>query len=356
MTKKGTIRYFFPLIIFGVLTCFRVYSSCLKKVISAACIEPTQSFFTDKEKFPGKYLSKFREASINTAQKYLPSPHSELLIGMVMGADELSKVPSFKEALKSTGTIHVVVVSGFNISLVFGFVTNLLGSKYKLKNLILAQFITFLYSIMTGFEPPVIRALVMGSLVSWAKYYGRSLDAFRVLLFTALVMILGWPYFLFSLSFQLSFLATLGLVVFGNFFSEKFTNFFKSESFLVEDFGTTVSAQVFVLPIVAHFFGRISILSFLINPLILWTVPISTVLGGLFLALASISSFLATIFVQFLYPFLDVFVRLAYFFGSFKFSSVTFSANIKSMVVYYLFALLAGYLVSRRKRKIYENK
>lgn len=356
MDKKSLIRYFLPLIILGVFTCVRVYSNCFKSSILPSCVEPAKSFFTDKEKFPGKYLMKFREGAVEMSKKYLPSPHSELLLGMVMGADELSKVPSFKEALKNTGTIHVVVVSGFNISLVFGFVTSLLGSKYKLKNLLAAQFITLLYSIMTGFEPPVIRAWVMGSIVSWAKYYGRGLDAFRALIFTALVMIVAWPYFLFSVSFQLSFLATFGLVVFGNFFSEKFKNVFKSESFLVEDFSTTVSAQVFVLPIVVYYFGRISLISFLVNPLILWTVPISTVLGSLFLILASLSGLLARIFVQFLYPFLDAFVRLIYFFGSFEFSSLNFSANIKSMVIYYLFALLGGYLVSRKGRKTYENK
>ncbi|MFZ2664183.1 MAG: ComEC/Rec2 family competence protein, partial [Patescibacteria group bacterium] len=298
----------------------------------------------------------FKENSIELYRKYFPSPHSELLIGMVMGADELGKIPKFKESLKSTGTIHVVVVSGFNISLVFSLVIGLLGSKYKTKNLIIAQFITLLYSMMTGFEPPVIRAWVMGSLVSWAKYYGRGMDGFRVLIFTALFMILIWPYFLLSVSFQLSFLATFGLVIYGNFFQRIFKNIFKVESFLVEDLSTTVSAQVFVLPIVSLYFGRISLVSFIVNPLVLWTVPISTILGSVFLLLGSISQVLGRLFALFMYPFLDIFTSLIWFFGGFTFSSMSFSADIKTVVVYYLFTLLGGYFINRNKGKIYENK
>lgn len=350
------VKYYLPLLIVGLITSIRVYVNCFRSAVTSQCIEPTDSIFTNKDKFPGKYFVKFKENSINLYREYFPSPHSELLVGMVIGADELSKVPNFKEALKTTGTIHVVVVSGFNISLVFGLVIGLLGSKYKTKNLLIAQFITLLYSMMTGFEPPVIRSWIMGSLVSWAKYYGRGIDGFRVLTFTALLMILIWPYFLLSVSFQLSFLATFGLVIYGSFFQKIFKNIFKIESFLVEDLSTTVSAQVFVLPVVSLYFGRVSLISFLVNPLVLWTVPISTILGSLFLVIGAVSPVLGRLFALFMYPFLDIFASLIRFFGGFSISSMTFNADIKSVGIYYLFTLIGGYWVNRNKGKIYENK
>jgi len=210
--------------------------------------------------------------------------------------------------------------------------------------------------MMTGFEPPVIRAWVMGSLVSWAKYYGRGIDGFRALVFTALLMILIWPYFLLSVSFQLSFLATFGLVTYGNFFQGILRSIFKVESFIVEDLSTTISAQVFVLPIISLYFGRISLVSFIINPLVLWTVPISTVLGSIFLIIGSISHVLGSLIAFFIYPFLDIFTSLIWFFGGFTFSSVSFSANAKTVSIYYLFTLLGAYLVNRNKRKAYESK
>lgn len=345
-----------PIAVLFILSFVRVYHNCLRKEVAQNCLEPKDSVFVDRTRFPGNYIGKFRDSSAKLVRSYLPSPHSELLIGTVMGADELSKAPKFKEALKISGTIHVVVVSGFNISLIFGFVTNILGSKHKLRSLILAQSTTAIYSMLTGFQPPVIRALVMGSLVSWIKYSNMKIDTFKALLITALTMIILWPYFLFSVSFQLSFLATLGLVVFGNYIAVFFKKIFKKDSFIVEDFSTTISAQVFVLPLVSYYFGRISIISFLVNPLVLWTIPICTILGFVFLVLGSISSMLATVCAIFIYPFLDIFVRLVTFFATFNFSSTNFSASIRTLVIYYLFTLLVWYFLKRRKGKIYENK
>lgn len=332
------IKLYLPLFLLSLIAFTRVYISCFKSVQNS-CLEPKASFFGNIEKFPGKQLEDFRNHSVDLIRKYLPSPHSELLAGMVIGVDELGKIPRFKEALKTTGTIHVVVVSGFNISLVSNLIMGFLGSKYKARNLFISQFFTLLYSIMTGFEPPVIRAWIMGIVLSWVRYYGRSVDGFRALIFTALLMIVIWPYFLLSVSFQLSFLATLGLIVFGNPIVE-FISGFLGKSFFVEDLGTTISAQIFVLPIVSYYFGRVSIISFLVNPLILWTVPIATILGTFFIFIANLSSFLAKIMSIVIYPFLDVFISSINFFSQFSFSSVNFSIGIAPVVIYYLFVLV----------------
>lgn len=350
------LRGVLPIVLIGLLGFVRVYYNCLRKEVGDVCLEPVETVFTNTAQFPGKQIAVFRGNASNLVRKYIPSPQSELLLGTVMGADELLRDPKFKEALKITGTIHVVVVSGFNISLVFGFVVTLFGSKNKFRGLIAAQITTSIYAVVTGFQPPVIRSLIMGSLVSWIKYSNKKISAFKALLVTALTMIVFWPYFLFSPSFQLSFLATLGLVVYGNTISDFVKKIFKSESFLVEDFGTTISAQVFVLPFVSYYFGRISIISFLVNPLVLWTIPICTILGFIFLFLGSISSLLAFVCSLFIYPFLDVFVRLVMFFSSFDFASTNFSVSIIPMVIYYLFALLGAYFVTRKRGKIYENR
>jgi competence protein ComEC len=349
------IKFYLPLFIFGLIALVRVYFSCLNSVENS-CLEPRESFFSDREKFPGKQLAKFREDSIDLVRKYFPSPHSELLIGMVIGADELEKIPKFKEALKNTGTIHVVVVSGFNVSLVASLVMGVLGSKYKIKNLFIAQIFTFLYSIMTGFEPPVIRAWIMGSMVSWVKFYGRAVDGFRALVFTAILMVIIWPYFLFSVSFQLSFLATLGLIIFGNPVVDFIEKIFGKGSFFSEDLGTTVAAQVFVLPLVSHYFGRISILSFIVNPLILWTVPVATVLGTFFIFLVRFFPFAGFLLNFFIYPFLDIFVTAINFFSGFDFASVDFGIGLLPLGFYYFFVILTIFILSKRRAKKYEKK
>ena len=349
------IKYYLPMIFILLTASGRVYFNCFKSV-KDSCLDKQTSLFSDETKFPGKQLSQFRKKSIDVTRKYLPSPHSELLIGMVIGADELGKIPYFKEALKTTGTIHVVVVSGFNVSLVSTMIMSVLGSKYKIRNLVIAQCFTFIYSVMTGFEPPVIRAWIMGSTVSWVKYYGRNIDGFLALLFTALVMIIIWPYFLLSVSFQLSFLATLGLIVFGNSIVGFLTGIIKKETFFIEDLGTTISAQVFVLPIVSYYFGRISIISFLVNPLVLWTVPIATVLGTFFIFIAGISSFLARVMSVVMYPFLNIFVAAINFFSQYSFSSVNFTVGTVPVLTYYFSVLLIIFLLKRKRKETNEKK
>jgi len=329
----------------------RVYLNCFGGKV---CTEKRESQLLNSDKFLGKIVSDIRIKSTELARKNFPSPHSELLLGMVIGINDIDKVPSFEKALKESGTIHVVVVSGFNISLVFGLIIGVLGSRYKLKNLLIAQTCTLFYAFLSGFEPPVIRAWVMGSIAAWAKYYGRSVDGFRLLMFSGLVMVLIDPYFLFSLSFQLSFLATLGLILYGEFFSKVLSSI--SKSVLFEDLAATLSAQVTVWPLISFHFGTVSLVSPLVNMLSLWTVPISTILGTIFILLGSLLPFLSKIMAIFIYPFLDIFVRLNVFFSQFYFSSRGIQVNLIKMSLYYLFASLWAISLARRRRKEYETK
>jgi len=90
--------------------------------------------------------------------------------------------------------------------------------------------------------------------------------------------------------------------------------------------------------------------------LVLWTVPVATVLGTFYVFIAHLSGFLARTMSIFIYPFLNVFVSLVNFFSGFNFASINFSVGVIPIVVYYVFALLAGYFINRKKEKIYENK
>ncbi len=305
------------------------------------------------------YLERFRDSATVQIQKYLPSPHSDLLLGMVVGINSLNKVPRFNDVLKSTGTIHVVVVSGYNISLVFGLVIGIVGSQYKIKSLISALVVTLIYAVISGFEPPVIRAWIMGTIAAFGRYYGRSIDAQKILIFSALVMVLINPDFIVSLSFQLSFAATFSLIYYGDVVSyiiQKLVTVFRKNKDIVGknvailgDLSATLSAQVLVLPIISYSFGRVSSISPLVNCLILWTVPISTVMGGLLLLLTYVSPLLAKIFAPLVYVFLDVFARVVYFFGNLKYSSINLKISWEVFVIYYVVVLLIPKLVKVKK-------
>ena len=285
-----------------------------------------------------KHLSNYTVSVQNfiTSQvrKVFPSPHSELLLGLTIGLNDLKKVSRFNDVLLVTGTVHVVVVSGYNINLVFNLIISILGSKYKLKNLITAQVLTFIYAVICGLGAPVIRAWIMGSIVSWGAYYGRKFEALRILFISALFMVMVVPSFLFSLSFKLSFLATLSLMMFSGIIVDRIG--------VLDDFKTTIAAQILVWPLISYRFGRISLISPIVNWLILWTIPLATVLGFIFILLSAVWSYLGYLGSFVLYLPLDFFVKIVYFFGNLPFASINFKISLSFLLAYY-FILFAGY-------------
>jgi competence protein ComEC len=289
------------------------------------------------ENFPP--YKKFLNLIESSVEKVLPSPHSQLLLGMTVGIDKLSDVKIFKDMLINTGTIHVVVVSGFNINLIFEFAKKLFGSTYKRKNLASAILLTLFYAIIAGFKPPVIRAWLMCSIANIGKYYGRTLNAEILLIFTALVMLLVQPNLLTNLSFQLSFMSSYGLLIVSPKLSSVFGKFKVPENGLITDFITTLSATIAVWPLISYNFGRISLIGLLVNPAILWSVPILTMFGLCLLVPFLIGEWFAFFSGLLLYPLLNLFFSVIIF--SSKYSvNIHFQLSALFVFVYYFTLLL----------------
>lgn len=334
------LKKYFALILLILISSIRFLTYCKWNI--GVCYELQKERYDSEETVSSnkvvstfqKIILSIRNKSTELSRTYLPSPHSELLLGMTIGLDELSKTPQFKDALRNTGTIHVVVVSGFNISLVSGLIYQYLGSKYKLKNIILAFTFTFLYAVLAGFEAPVVRAWIMGNTLTLGQYYGRAVNALQVLLFSALVMIICDPKYVFSLSFQLSFFATASLIMYTNII----TYLIKSKNIILEGLCTTLAAQILVWPIISYNFGTVSLLSPAANAFILWVVSISTIVGCAFLFLGFISNYFAFVISLFLYPLLDYFVQGVHFFDKHFSLVLPYKMNTYSYIGYYLFA------------------
>lgn len=321
---------------------YDILTKCLTSKIPLSS-ENRESYITD-------IIDKMRETMSSSVRNYLPSPHSELLLGIVVGINDLTKVPAFNDMVRGTGTIHVVVVSGYNISLVFSLIIGILGTKYKFKSFFIAQILALIYSILSGFEPPVIRAWIMGLISSFGSYLGRSVNALDALMLSALLMLSYNPAYFISLSFQLSFLATLGLVLYGDIFS----TILKSKNTLIVDLSTTLSAQVFVWPLISYIFESVNIISPLVNSLILWTIPLATIVGGIFLVSTFINHSIALLLSYFVIVPLDIFVRLGSAFLKLPFNSIVYKPSIEFVALYYLVALLLPVLIKRiAKKKLY---
>lgn len=329
--------YYRSLVVLSVIVSIRVLIACEYNMI--LCMTRYERGGSDA--FEWQFGEALKNRFISTVNGVLPSPHAELLLGMVIGIDRLKNTPTFNDVLRRVGTIHVVVVSGYNINLVFDFIFNLFGGRYKVNNVILAQVAALIYALISGFKPPVIRAWIMSSVLAWGKFYGRRISPVEVLVFSALVMIFFTPFVFMDLSFQLSFLATLGLAVMSPIISA----FFKRTeaflpSFLVQDFVSSMSAQIFVWPLISYRFNNVSLIGPIVNALVLWTVPLSTVLGIVFLVVSLFSVSLASVLGWVIYIPLDIFVSVCEFLSTTPLAALVWKVSLKFLVIYYLVLVL----------------
>ncbi|HSX58210.1 MAG TPA: ComEC/Rec2 family competence protein [Candidatus Saccharimonadales bacterium] len=294
----------------------------------------------------------FKEGRRNLNQKIVetfPSPESDLLSGMLLGIKtNLSK--DFKQDLINTGTLHVVVVSGYNITLLASFFLSfslLIGRK---KASFLAIGAIFLYAALVGASPPTIRAVIMGTLTVVAMILGRQVIGVYLLLLSAYLMLLISPENLFDISFQLTFAATLGVVTLTELLSKRLVKVPKQ---VRETLSGTLAAQVLVIPLIFFYFGNISLLSPIVNVLVLWTVPISTILGFVWLGLTFLSQTVAQLFSYLLLLPLSFFTQVVGWFGHFDlFVIKADSGNLLFLVGYslVLLAFLLSFLLKKYAR------
>ncbi len=249
---------------------------------------------------------------------YLPEPEASLMVGMLFG--KVVKFPDdFYQALITTGTIHVVSLSGMNISILI----NMVGKAGLIFGRKLGSLLSILavvaFILFVGPSPSIIRAGIMGSLSLIALFTGRQYLGLLGLILAGSVMVVYDIGNLSNLSFQLSFLATAGIIIFAPAQKSQrikqveplstikiYSNYIKKV--LRDNFTTTLAAQVGTLPVIAFAFGRISLVSPLTNVLVGWTVYPIMILGILLSVAGLLYQPIGLIFAWAAYPLLRYFV------------------------------------------------
>lgn len=226
-------------------------------------------------------IYKLRSRLLLVYQKSLPQPHSSLVAGVSIGSkSDISS--TFWENLKASGTAHVVVASGMNVTLVAGFLLSFLITFLKRRQAIVMTLAgIWIYTIMAGFDAPIIRAAVMGSIAFTAVGLGRLNDAKRALYLSAYIMLIVNPSWVTDIGFILSFVATASIMYFQKPVQKLVnkTKVFNKLGIIKEDLVTTLAAQVGVAPIIYFTFGQFNIFSPFINAAVLWTIPFITIIG-----------------------------------------------------------------------------
>lgn len=267
-------------------------------------------------------LYKLRRSFMNNINQVISMPESDLANGLILGArggfDE-----DTREDFIDTGTVHIIALSGYNVSIVA-------ENVMKAFSLVLAQTIAIvfgiivilLFIIMTGASATAVRAGIMATIMLLGKMTGRKYLAGRALVIAGLAMIAYDPRVIVDMSFQLSFVATWGVL----FITSKTLNWFR---FLPMRFGfremvaSTVAATIAVLPILLHLTGVLSLVSLPANFLILLLIPTAM----LFIFITGMSGFitpiLSIVFGYITYLILLYILSVIHFFGSLSFASVS---------------------------------
>lgn len=278
----------------------------------------------------------------------LPYPQSALLSGIILGNQ--SDLPYyFRKQLQITSTIHIVVVSGQNLTILAGFVMSLVSIFGRKKTIILTLFVIVFYSLITGFGVPVVRAAIMAGIVYIGKLLGKEGTGWWILFFTGALMLIYQPNWLLNISFQLSFLATFGVIVVAPIFSEKLK---RIPTLIREDFAVTLAAQLMVLPVIAYNFNQISVAGLLANSLVLWSIPLVMISGFLAMVLGLLNNLIGQVAGLIPGILLTYFIYIVQFFSKIPGASFNISqTNILMWVGYYLLLGVGVWILKNKNSK-----
>ena len=244
-----------------------------------------------------EYLYDLRQSITSTINRLVHGPYSGLINGILIGEKSgLNK--DLKDSMARVGVIHIAVLSGYNIMIVaMGLFYSLSKFSWRVASIVSLLSIIMIV-LMSGAEPPAVRAGLLGLIVLLGKIIvHRQMHVGRALLLIASVIVFFNPYsLLYDISFQLSFLATLGLVYVSPIISNNLK--FITEKFgLREIISATIGAQIAVTPLLLHTTGVFSIVSLPANILVLPAVPLLMLSGFLVSVFGNILSIMAYPFV-----------------------------------------------------------
>ena len=289
-------------------------------------------------------------------EKTLPPTSASLLSGIVFGAKEHFN-QDFKQSLSATGVLHVIAASGMNVSFIAAALLSAFGLFMKRQMALLAGCVGIIfYVFLVGFEPSIIRAAIMGLLAFGAGILGRQNWAIFALSLTGYSMLLFQPSFLFDVGFQLSFMATLGILLLDKPLGEllRLKKLGKLGGIALENVTSTTAAQIATLPILLGVFGSFGVLSLLVNALVLWVVPILMTLGSLAVLVGFIFQPVAQLLLFLCLPLLLFFEATVAFFGGFGWNISIEDWPWTFSVAYYL--LIGASVISLRLRNVQNAK
>jgi competence protein ComEC len=305
-----------------------------------------------------QWIYSLRERLAASLAGALPEPQGSLAEAIFLGLRGGIPDP-LSEAFSRTGTAHLLAISGLHMSIIIAIFlslgTLLFGRRRSLYIWLTLGF-TWLYALLAGMHPPIIRAAIMGSLFIIAVYLGRQGSAIIALAFAAAVMVGIQPGLLWTVSFQLSFLAMAGLILLYPYLqtwgrkgvariSRDRETLAAAGNMISDVFAASLAATAAVAPLIAYNFGIVSLVGLPATFFALPALPLIIVTSGLVAFVGLIASVAAQILGWLAWLFLSYLVFLVQGFDALPHSSLGV-ATISPWYVLGYYAVLAGVIAS----------
>jgi competence protein ComEC len=223
---------------------------------------------------PGTLLESWRRDAGEMLTRVLPEPEAGLAAGILIGLrDRVDR--QVAADFTTAGVSHVVAISGWNIAIVAAAVGAMAGRLGRRRRAIVIALAVASYIVFAGASPSVLRAGVMAGVVLIARESGRSGRAAAALGWAAFLLLLAEPALVRDAGFQLSTLATAGLVAWATPLTDRIDRLTRGRlpRWLSESLGVSLAAQAATLPVVLASFGRLALISPGVNLLV---VPLVT--------------------------------------------------------------------------------
>jgi competence protein ComEC len=281
-------------------------------------------------------LLRVKDFFVGGLDRMIKEPESGLLEGLLLGSKRALS-DEWIEKFRLSGLVHMIVLSGYNITVVSESVMKFLTFLWPAFSVFGAILSIIFFAIMTGASATTVRASIMALIAIFGRRFGRKYFAGRALIFAGFLMVMHNPKILaFDFSFQLSFLATIAII----FLSPKIN---KRLSFVTERFGlreiisSTIATQIFVAPILLYRVGELSVISLISNILVLGLVPSTMFFGFITGLLGNISEVLAWPFSLVAYILLKYEMKIADWFSAISFGQF-------SIDVFPIWVLIISYI------------
>ncbi|MCA2642219.1 MULTISPECIES: ComEC/Rec2 family competence protein [unclassified Microcystis] len=271
-----------------------------------------------------------------------------LLSSITLGRQAVNLPAKITDLFIKTGLAHILAASGFHVAILLGFVLTITRNLSPKKQFIIAITILIVYGTLTGLQPSVLRAILMGIGALIGLLYNRQVNSLGSLLLAATILLLWQPLWIWDLGFQLSFLATLGLIITVPLLKNKIDYF---PNLIAEPIAISLAATLWTMPLLMFTFNSIALYSIPINII---TTPLVTLisLGGVFTAfLGLIYPPLGSISASILYYPLELLLQITTFFSLLPFSTYsTGKLSLGVMLIIYICLTLICFNIWFRQR------